>query len=179
VRIGQAVGQLKGYAGMRSKIVLASVLTGLMGLCATGAHAQQATTHSVWDGVYSDAQAQRGATQYAAHCARCHSANLSGTYETPPLTGRLIPYWAGTTLDELFDYINSAMPEAFPGSIGRSADADIVAFILQQNDFPSGSGDLSADADALKAITFDAHKPQAAPPPAKKRARAKAAAAPQ
>ena len=146
---------------MHGKIVLVSVLSGCAILLSHLAEAQPAqSTRSVWDGVYTDAQAERGAVQYVAHCARCHAANLSGSFETPPLMGRFIPYWSGTTLDKLLDYVNISMPLDHPGQVERSADADILAFILKQNGFPAGTNELSGGADSLKTITFDAHKPE-------------------
>jgi len=123
---------------------------------------QAQSRQSVWDGVYTEEQASRGQTLFQQSCARCHGANLAGTFETPPLIGRFIPYWAGTTLDVLFDYISTAMPLDRPGSLGRGANADIVAFILKANNFPAGAQELSADSDRQKMISFDAVKPQPA-----------------
>jgi cytochrome c len=128
-------------------------------LTAGGAVAQ---THnsariSIWDGVYTEAQAERGHTLYMQSCSRCHGANLSGSFETPPLIGRFMPYWSGSTLDALFDYVSTAMPLDHPGALGAGANTDIVAFILKSNDIPSGSKDLSAG--NLKSINFDSAKP--------------------
>ncbi len=117
---------------------------------------------SAWDGVYTEEQAGRGQTQFQQHCARCHGANLAGTFETPPLVGRFIPYWAGTTLDALFDYISTAMPLDHPASLSRGANSDIEAFILKANGFPAGTQELSPDRDRQQTIGFDAAKPQAA-----------------
>jgi cytochrome c len=114
---------------------------------------------SVWDGVYTDAQADHGHTLYMQSCARCHGADLSGTYEIPPLVGRFMPYWSGSTLDALFDYVSTAMPLDHPGALGPAANADIVAFMLKSNDIPSGSKELSAG--NLKAINFDSARPAA------------------
>jgi len=140
---------------MRRKIVLA-----LAAVLAMVSNAQAGP--SVWDGVYTDVQAERGGVQFQQHCARCHGANLAGTFETPPLVGRFIPYWAGTTLDVLFDYVSTAMPLDRPGSLGRGANTDIVAFILKTNNFPAGTQELSPDSDHQKMISFDAVKPLAA-----------------
>ena len=118
---------------------------------ATGARA------GTWDGVYTDAQAERGHTAYMQNCGRCHGADLSGTFEIPPLVGRFMPYWSGSSLDVLFDYISTAMPLGRPGSLSPATNADILAFILKSNNFPSGAKELSAD--GLKAIRFDAVKP--------------------
>src|SRR5215469_2004809 len=136
---------------MQSKMVLAVVL-----VLAAGVGTAWART-SIWDGVYTDAQAERGHTLYMQSCARCHGANLSGTYEIPPLVGRIMPYYSGSTLDALFDYISTAMPLDHPGALGPSANADIVAFILKSNDIPSGSTELSAD--RVKAIDFESARP--------------------
>ena len=138
----------------RSKIVTA---VAVLALAASAAGA--ATRTSVWDGVYTDAQADRGHTLYNQSCARCHGADLSGTFEIPPLVGRFMPYWSGTTLDALFDYVSTAMPLDHPGALGPAANADIVAFILKSNAMPSGSKELSAA--QVKAISFDSAKPSA------------------
>ena len=112
---------------------------------------------SIWDGVYTDAQADHGRTLYMQNCGRCHGADLSGTFEIPPLIGRFMPYWSGSTLDALFDYVSTAMPLDHPGALGAAANADIVAFILKSNDIPSGAKELSAG--QMKTINFDPAKP--------------------
>jgi len=139
---------------MRRTIICATLLS-----LAAGSAAAQSRI-SVWDGVYTDAQAERGHTLYMQSCSRCHGANLAGTYEIPPLVGRFMPYWSGTTLDALFDYISTAMPLDRPGALGAGANADIVAFLLKSNNIPSGGKELS-NAN-LKAINFDPSKPRRA-----------------
>ncbi len=141
---------------MRLRTILATSIAVLA--LAVGASAAPARI-SVWDGVYTDAQAERGHTLYMQSCSRCHGPDLWGTYEIPPLVGRFMPYWSGSTLDALFDYVSTAMPLDHPGALGPSANADIVAFILKTNEIPSGSTELSAD--RVKAIHFDSAKPSA------------------
>ena len=136
---------------MRQKWILAVMAWAM----ASGAQA------GTWDGVYTDAQAERGGVQYQQRCGRCHGANLAGTFEIPPLVGRFMPYWSGSSLDVLFDYIATAMPLDRPGSLGPAANADILAFILKANAFPAGTKELSADNVALNAIRFDAVRPAA------------------
>lgn len=132
---------------MRNKLVL------IVMACMAASPALAAGT---WDGVYSDAQAERGHTAYMQNCGRCHGADLSGTFEIPPLVGRFMPYWSGSTLGALFDYISTAMPLGRPGSLSPATNADILAFILKSNNFPAGGKELSAD--GLRAIRFDAVK---------------------
>ena len=40
-----------------------------------------------WDGVYTEAQAARGALVYSQYCASCHGPDLSGSEMAPALTG--------------------------------------------------------------------------------------------
>src|ERR1700721_1956122 len=41
---------------------------------------------SVWDGVYTAGQADRGKALYGKQCASCHGAGLDGSGQAPPLT---------------------------------------------------------------------------------------------
>ena len=134
-----------------SRILVSSVLALTLGIASAQARI------SIWDGVYTDAQADHGRTLYMQNCGRCHGADLSGTFEIPPLIGRFMPYWSGSTLDALFDYVSTAMPLDHPGALGPAANADIVAFILKSNDIPSGAKELSAN--QMKTINFDSAKP--------------------
>jgi mono/diheme cytochrome c family protein len=131
---------------MRKTIVMAA-----MALLAGMATAE---ARSIWDVVYSEAQADRGHTMYMQNCSRCHGVNLWGTYEIPPLVGRLMPYYSGSNLNALFDYISTAMPLDHPGMLPASVNADIVAYLLKANDVPSGSKELTPE--ATKAIAFTA-----------------------
>jgi mono/diheme cytochrome c family protein len=117
-----------------------------------------AQAKSVWDGVYTEDQAARGATAYQQNCSRCHGPNLGGTFEIPPLVGRFVPYWSGSTLDVLVDYITHAMPLGRTGSLSPATNTDITAFILKSNGFPTGAKELSAESADQKAITFDTTK---------------------
>lgn len=137
---------------MQAKTILAAAAL----ILAAGPAAAQPRI-SIWDGVYSEAQAGRGRTFYMQNCARCHGADLSGNFETPPLVGRFMPYWSGSTLDVLFDYVSTAMPLDHPGALGPGANTDILAYLLKSNALPAGSMELSAD--RLKAINFDPAKP--------------------
>ena len=134
----------------------------LLAFCTSPAAAQSRL--STWDGVYTDAQADRGRTTYMQNCGRCHGADLSGTFEIPPLVGRFMPYWSGSKLDALFDYVSTAMPLDRPGALGPAANVDIVAYLLKANAIPSGTKELSVD--RMKLINFDPAKP--APRRAKK-----------
>jgi mono/diheme cytochrome c family protein len=142
---------------MRSRNVPAALLI-LSAMAAMMGNASAQTTKSTWDGVYSDAQASRGSALYFRNCAMCHGATLGGNGEAPPLVGRFIPDWQGTSLDQLFDKISTTMPLNHPGTLSAAANADLLAFILKANNFPAGTADLTPD--GLKTVSFDAVKPK-------------------
>jgi len=115
---------------------------------------------TVADGVYSDAQAQRGATLYADRCSACHADDLSGIDQAPPLAGAdFITNWNDQSVNDLFERIRVSMPADSPGSLSRPQVADAVAFLLQKNSFPAGQTDLASTEDTLKAIKIVAKKP--------------------
>src|SRR3954467_14636515 len=114
---------------MRTRMIVMALV-----LASSGAQAR-----SIWDGVYTEAQADRGHTAYMQNCSRCHGVTLMGTFEIPPLVGRIMPYYASSSLGALFDYISTAMPLDHPGTLSPAVNADIVAYILKSNDVPSGA----------------------------------------
>lgn len=129
---------------MRKLMAAAAVLV------VAGAGAAQART--IWDGAYSDAQADRGHTAYMQNCSRCHGESLMGMFEIPPLVGRIIPYYSGSSLSVFLDYISTAMPLGRPGSLSPATNADIMAYILKRNEAPAGARELTAE--SAKGIQF-------------------------
>jgi mono/diheme cytochrome c family protein len=112
---------------------------------------------SVWDGVYSEDQAARGATLYQTACASCHGDKLQGKGQTPALTGSdFVMNWDGMTVGDVFDKIQTSMPADKPGSLSREQNATLVAYLLNANKFPSGRDELSSDAGRLRQIRFEA-----------------------
>ena len=113
---------------------------------------------TVWDGVYAAEQAKRGAGLYQAHCAACHGDTLLGGEAAPPLVGDTFnSTWEGVKLGDLFDRIRSTMPQNQPGSLSRSQNSDIIAFILASGKFPAG--DKAFDAQAMGETTFRSYRP--------------------
>jgi len=110
-------------------------------------------------GVYTGAQADQGATIYAARCAMCHGRQLEGTVEIPALSGKFVANWASRPVGDLFDYIARAMPQPAPGSLSSDDNARLVAFLLRANGAPAGNQALPADRQALRRIDFDTVPP--------------------
>lgn len=112
---------------------------------------------SVWDGVYSDEQAGRGASLYHTACASCHGDKLQGKGQTPALSGSdFVTNWSGMTVRDVFDKIQTSMPADKPGSLSREQNASLIAYLLSANKFPSGMTELSSDAERLRQIRFEA-----------------------
>jgi mono/diheme cytochrome c family protein len=110
---------------------------------------------SVWDGVYSAAQATKGQGQYAAQCASCHGPDLEGSGPMPALSGEdFRKEWDGQTLGDLFDRIQTTMPGDKPGKLSPEVNADILAFLLKANSYPAGKGELTGNVAALGKIKF-------------------------
>jgi quinoprotein glucose dehydrogenase len=116
---------------------------------------------SVWDGIYTRAQADRGRALYAKECASCHKEDLGGHGTTPSLAGaEFMEKWDGEALDDLFEKMQTAMPADHPGHLSREQNAAILAYILLRNDFPVGGADLRSDPDWLAKVRFTAAKPK-------------------
>src|SRR5947199_1428309 len=112
-------------------------------------------TRSVWDGVYSRKQADRGKAAYSEQCVSCHGAALGGGEETPALTGdTFVSNWRNHSVDELFERVRTSMPPGRPGTLSRQTNADILAYIFAANEFPAGSAELGTQSEELKQIRF-------------------------
>ena len=66
--------------------------------------------------------------------------------------------WSGKPIVELFKAVQT-MPEDNPGSLSAQQYADVMAYFLSLNKYPSGSDELKGDAEALSSIQFEAAKP--------------------
>ncbi len=102
-----------------------------------------APRRTVWDGVYTEAQATRGLTAFGQNCASCHVLTTEGK---SPLVGD--PFWtsfAQKTVGDLLEYVSANMPNGRPGSLDESTYRDIVAVMLKSNDFPAGTAQLRRD----------------------------------
>jgi mono/diheme cytochrome c family protein len=114
-------------------------------------------TQSVWDGVYTLAQAKRGALK-SGLCTSCHGDSFEGLLG-PELAGpAFAEKWAGRTVGDLFDLMRLTMPDDAPGSLAREEYADLLAYILAVNKYPSGQTELGIDAGPLKQIRIEPAK---------------------
>lgn len=130
-------------------------------LYATGSGAAQEAPQTVWDGVYTEEQAARGAVIYRQACRKCHFADLNGAGDPDAAPGE-VPVgligdafssrWAELAVAELFLAIARGMPGDRPGTLQPQATADVLSYILQRNEFPAGSAELPPEPDLLERI---------------------------
>src|SRR5262245_60212552 len=98
-------------------------------MTAVGEQSAAAQSKSVWDGIYTEKQAARGALSFATYCARCHGATNGGD-EGRSLAGE--PFWKSfreSTVDRLLDYVSRNMPNGAGGTLSADVYAELVAFI--------------------------------------------------
>jgi alcohol dehydrogenase (cytochrome c) len=102
---------------------------------------------------YTVAQAQRGEAAYQEHCESCHGRSLDDGPFGPPLRGvEFRDKWVDRSMEELFTLVSTTMPPARPGTLGDGTYAALLAYMLQENGTAPGTGELSVEANALKAM---------------------------
>lgn len=148
------------YTKTRLALVMIAAVA-VIGACYNAVPAQTTTVQlrSVWDGVYSDVQAGRGAKIYLSDCASCHGRQLNGIDDSPSLAGKeFMDSWDGRTLGALLAQMRK-MPRDAPGRLSPAEYADTMAYILSVNKFPAGKADLPQENEPLRNIRLELAKP--------------------
>jgi mono/diheme cytochrome c family protein len=110
-------------------------------------------TKSTWDGVFTAEQAERGSESYQRECAQCHLEDLLGDGIAPSLIGASFHFrWSELSVGDMLVAIRTTMPQGAPASLSPRAYVDIVAYLLQANEFPAGDMELPTDQDVLESI---------------------------
>jgi mono/diheme cytochrome c family protein len=98
---------------------------------------------TVWDGVYTDAQAARATGAFGQSCARCHTLDAQGNR---PLVGD--KFWEHNTqktVGQFLTFVKTNMPNGNGGSLSDSTYNDLVALILKSNGLPVGTAELAPE----------------------------------
>lgn len=134
-------------------VATALVATALVAATANG---------SIWDGVFTAAQAKRGEAAYTGPCSRCHGAKLDGAADdpdmlpAPPVAGpKFLRAWDSRSLAELLDYMRATMPANNPGYLSDQEYADVIAYMLSVSTTPAGDVALQADREVLARILVE------------------------
>lgn len=105
-------------------------------------------SRSTRDGVYTVAQAERGAQRFTTACSACHAPD---EWSQPLFRGK----WSGQSVHRLHSWIRDEMPSDAPGSLTPREYAEVVAFIFRHNGLPAGGAELPAEEPALADIRID------------------------
>jgi mono/diheme cytochrome c family protein len=133
---------MRGIAGL---LLIASATACLM-IAQTGTIQTGTPRRTVWDGVYTEAQAARGMTAFGQSCAGCHALAAQGK---APLVGDA--FWksfAQKNVGDVLEFVSVNMPNGTPGSLSEPTYRDIVALMLKSNGFPAGTTELEANTSA-------------------------------
>lgn len=118
-----------------------------------------AAARSVLQGAYTEDQAVRGQSLYNEYCLECHGETMAGLDQAPPLVGpQFTGTWVGEPLLALVDRLGT-MPPARPGSLTRSQNVDILAYMLWYNGLPIGEMPLDGEKSVLERMTFQTPLP--------------------
>lgn len=120
-----------------TRVVLAGVLAHLLPL-ASVVIAQEAGTPPGSDrNTQVTDHISRGQASYERQCAACHAANLRGNSSgVPPLAGEdFQARWDGADVWGFANYTDTFMPPSDPGRLTDKEIAEVIAFILQENDY--------------------------------------------
>lgn len=109
--------------------------------------AQDASSGSIQDGVYSEDQAKRGGETFLTTCSACHVNDAFGP--------AFMEGWSGQTLDDMVTFIQDTMPEDNPGGLKRSEYVAVVAYMLKLNGIKAGAAPLKTASPDLRQIKIE------------------------
>jgi quinoprotein glucose dehydrogenase len=139
------IARRNGMIGAAAALLVAA------GTLSAGVAAQD--TQTTLDGVFTAEQAQRGSESYQQECAQCHLEDLLGDGIAPSLVGAPFHFrWSELSVGDMLVAIRTTMPQGAPASLSPRAYVDIVAYLLEANDFPAGDMELPTDQDVLESI---------------------------
>jgi S-disulfanyl-L-cysteine oxidoreductase SoxD len=110
-----------------------------------GPVAEVAASKTIWDGVYTAAQAERGQRVSQASCFGCHA-------QTEWANPMFLTVWSGRPVGVLYENLRMTMPYDAPGRLSREEYADVVSYMLRLNNVPAGETELPSDAESLATI---------------------------
>ena len=132
-------------------VVYACVLWATLALPAPLAAQSPAT---IWDGIYTPAQAERGRQIYERVCGYCHRSDLDGGENgAPSLKAGFLARWRKRSLSELVLLVMNTMPQGSPGTISAQDYLDVISFIFKKNLVPAGATELDRDSIRQVVIT--------------------------
>jgi mono/diheme cytochrome c family protein len=152
--IGRMLWWLKPAPMLRNPALTAPLVLSVV-VAGIDLGARHAQSKAVGDGVYTDAQAERGKATYEAQCAACHLSDLSGQAFAPPLVEDTFKIrWQDGSVGDLFTVVKQTMPQDKPASLSDKEYAGVVAYLLKSNRYPTGKEELPSEIALLNEVTF-------------------------
>jgi mono/diheme cytochrome c family protein len=154
----------RNRAAATTRAIAVLLLTAAIARSSASAGQPPAGTSTIWDGVYTTPQAERGRDAYSRACAACHRDDLSGSEDgAPPLMGpAFVKRWNTRRLSDMYFVLFETMPQDAPSSLSRQEYADIISYLLMKSGAPAGQSDLPSEMEKLKPLLF-VDKPSAPP----------------
>jgi mono/diheme cytochrome c family protein len=119
-------------------------------LTMTAVTSAQSKPRTVWDGVYTDAQAERARATFDGTCSNCHTLPPGGgNTRGGAVSGD--KFWTAFTqksVGDLLTFVKTNMPNGNGGSLAASTYNDLVALILKSNGFPTGTVEVTPESVA-------------------------------
>jgi mono/diheme cytochrome c family protein len=133
---------------MKRRLLAGAALAAAALIATTTMPMAQGAMTSVWEGVYTADQAEKGRVLFEDNCVKCHGGTLDGMDEIPPLKGSsFMADWETQSAADLINRIHVTMPMDNPGKLSTESSTLIVTYLLQQNGLPAGTAPLT-DANA-------------------------------
>jgi len=114
---------------------------------------------SIWDGIYTQEQADKGRAVFNSPCGLCHGSRLNGAPDdqdmrpAPPLArANFLRVWDGRSLGMLYSYSRMTMPQSNPGFLPDEDYLAIIAHMLATTGVPPGDTPLSMEIKDLGRI---------------------------
>jgi len=105
----------------------------------------QLGSNGVSEGAYSLEQAQRGRETFTEVCRECHASS--------EFRGKDFEFtWRRRTAWELYRELRRTMPEDFPGALAPQTYVDVIAYVLEINDYPPGGEELLPNEASLRRV---------------------------
>ena len=95
------------------------------------------------DAFFTTGQARRGSGLFQDNCVSCHASSefTGSSFERR---------WSRRSVWDIYEFIAYSMPDDNPGGLPEQTYADIIAYMLDMNDFPAGESELRAVMEAMQ-----------------------------
>lgn len=105
------------------------------------------------EGPFTQAQLDKGSSEYNTHCRTCHAAKGKGALGPALLGEPFKARFGGQTAADAAAWVHQNMPQTAPGSLKDEQLYPIMAYILSLNGFTPGQTELTAE--SAKSVTLE------------------------